>query len=125
MVMTTKKTTSLNISVAESEAKLDPSACHPLVGGEATSALMTRWLILAIYSRNLRITLFQKLLTHEAVKKSSTRIYRSTPYSSPHRISTGTHADHTIIWSQAKLEKMANGGKKLHSGRRGGRKQAQ
>jgi hypothetical protein len=56
MVMTMKKTTSLNISVAESEAKLDASSGHPLVGGEATSTLMTRWLILAIYSRNLRNT---------------------------------------------------------------------
>jgi len=52
MVMPMKKTTSLNISVAESEAKLDASAYHPLVGGEATTALMARWLILAIYFRN-------------------------------------------------------------------------
>ncbi len=28
------------MSVAESEAKLDASACHSLVGGVATSALM-------------------------------------------------------------------------------------
>jgi hypothetical protein len=61
MVMKMKKTTSLNISVAESEVKLDASSCHPFVGGEATSTVMTRWLILAIYCRNLRITLFQKL----------------------------------------------------------------
>jgi hypothetical protein len=61
MVMTMQKTTSLNISVAESEAKLDASSCHPFVGGEATSTLMTRSLILAIYCRNLRIALFQKL----------------------------------------------------------------
>jgi hypothetical protein len=52
MVMTMKKTTSLNISVAESEAELDASPCHPLVGGEATTTLMARWLILAIYFRN-------------------------------------------------------------------------
>jgi len=52
MVMTMKKTTSLNISVAESEARLDASACHPLVGGEARTTLMARWLILAIYFRN-------------------------------------------------------------------------
>jgi hypothetical protein len=52
MMMTEKKTTSLNISVAESEAKLDASACHPLVGGEATTKLMARCLILAIYFRN-------------------------------------------------------------------------
>jgi hypothetical protein len=73
MVMTMKETTSLNISVAESEAKLEASACHPRVGGEATSTLMTRCLILAMCSRNLRRTLFQKLSTHEAVKKSCTR----------------------------------------------------
>ncbi len=97
MVMTMKKTTSLNISVAESEAKLDASSCHPLVGGEATSTLMTRCLILAIYCRNWRITLFQKLSTHEAVKKSSTRIYQSTPYSSSHRISRSIYSDQTII----------------------------
>jgi hypothetical protein len=48
MVMTMKKTTSLNISVAESEAKLDASACRPLVGGEATTTLMARRLIVAI-----------------------------------------------------------------------------
>jgi hypothetical protein len=52
MVMTMKKTASLSISVAESEAKLDASACHPLVGGEAATTLMARWLILAIYFRN-------------------------------------------------------------------------
>jgi hypothetical protein len=40
MAMRLKKTTSLNISVAESEAKLDASACHPVVGGEATTTLM-------------------------------------------------------------------------------------
>jgi hypothetical protein len=96
MVMTMQKTTSLNISVAESEAKLDASSCHPFVGGEATSTLMTRSLILAIYCRNLRIALFQKLWTHKAVKKSSTRIYQSTPYSSPHRISTSPYTQHTI-----------------------------
>jgi hypothetical protein len=73
MVMTMKETTSLNISVAESEAKLEASACHPRVGGEATSTLMTRCLILAMCYRNLRRTLFQKLSTHEAVKKSCTR----------------------------------------------------
>jgi hypothetical protein len=91
MVMTMKKTTSLNNSVAESEAKLEATACHPLVAGEATSTLMTRCLILAICSRNLRRTLFQKLSTLKAVKKYSTRIYQSTPYSSPHRISTSTY----------------------------------
>jgi hypothetical protein len=80
MVMTMKKTTTLNMSVAESEAKLEGSACHPLVGGEATSTLMTRCLILAICSRNLRKTLFQKLSTP----------YQSTPYSSPHRTSIST-----------------------------------
>ncbi len=35
-----KRRSSLDISVAESEAKLDASACHSLVGGIATSALM-------------------------------------------------------------------------------------
>jgi hypothetical protein len=81
MVMTMKKTTSFNISVGESEAKLDANSCHPFVGGEATSTLMTRCLILAIYSRNLRINLFQK---------SSTRIYLH--HTRPHRISTYTKA---------------------------------
>jgi hypothetical protein len=52
MMMTMKKTTCLNISVAESDAKLDASTCHSLVGGEATTTLMARWLILAIYFRN-------------------------------------------------------------------------
>jgi hypothetical protein len=52
MVMPMKKTTSLIISVAESEAKVDASACHPLVGGEATTTPMAGWLILAIYFRN-------------------------------------------------------------------------
>jgi hypothetical protein len=52
MVMTLKKTTSLNISVTASESNVDASACHPLVGGEATTTLMARWLILAIYFRN-------------------------------------------------------------------------
>jgi hypothetical protein len=40
MVMKMKRRSSLDISVAESEAKLDASACHLLVGGVATSALM-------------------------------------------------------------------------------------
>ncbi len=71
MVMTMKKPTTLNMSVAESEAKLEGSACHPLVGGEATSTLMTRCLIPAICSTNLRRTLFQKLSTHKAVKNLS------------------------------------------------------
>jgi hypothetical protein len=97
MVMTMKKTTSLNISVAESEAKLDASACHPLVGGEATTTLMARWLILAIYFRNLRIALFHKLSAEQAVKQPSTRIDQSTTYSSPHGISRSTYTDHTII----------------------------
>jgi len=97
MMMTTKKTTTLNMSVAESEAKLEGSACHPLVGAETTSTLMTRCLILAICSKNLSRTLFHKLSTHEAVKKSSTRNYQYTPYSSPHRISTSTNTTHTII----------------------------
>jgi len=52
MMMTKERTPSLNISLAESEAKLDASACHPFVGGEATSTIMTRCLILAIYCRN-------------------------------------------------------------------------
>jgi hypothetical protein len=82
--------------VAESEAKVDASACHPLVGAKATSTLMTRCLILAICSTNLSRTLFHKLSTHEAVKKSSTKNYQSTPYSSPHRISTSTNTTHTI-----------------------------
>jgi len=68
MVMTMKKTTTLNMSVAESEAKLEGSASHPLVGGEETSTLMTRCIILAICSTNLRRTLPQKLSTHEPVK---------------------------------------------------------
>jgi len=80
MVMTMKKTTSLNISVAESEAKLDASACHPLVGGEARTTLMARWLILAIYLRNLMIALFHKLSAQEAVKQPSARIDQSTPF---------------------------------------------
>ncbi|CAK9198113.1 unnamed protein product [Sphagnum troendelagicum] len=36
MVMKMKRTSSLGISVAESEAKFDALACHPLVGGVAT-----------------------------------------------------------------------------------------
>jgi hypothetical protein len=40
MVMKMTRRSSLDISVAESEAKLDASACHSLVGGVATSALM-------------------------------------------------------------------------------------
>ncbi len=40
MVMKMKRRSSLDISVAESEAKLDPSACDSLVGGVATSAVM-------------------------------------------------------------------------------------
>jgi hypothetical protein len=40
MVMKIKRRSRLDISVAESEAKLDASACHSLVGGVATSALM-------------------------------------------------------------------------------------
>ncbi len=40
MVMKMKRRSSLDISVAESEAKLDASACHSLVGGVATFALM-------------------------------------------------------------------------------------
>jgi hypothetical protein len=97
MVMTMKKTTSLNISVAESEAKLDASACHPLVGGEATTTLMARWLILAIYFRNSRIALFHKLSAEQAVKQPSTRIDQSTPYSSPQGISRSTYTDDTIM----------------------------
>jgi hypothetical protein len=91
MVMTMKKTTSLNISVAESEAKLDASSCHPLVGGEATTTLMARWLILAIYFRNLRIALFHKLSAQQAIKQPSTRIDQSTPYSSPPGIFRSTY----------------------------------
>jgi len=87
MVMRMKKRTSLNISVAESEANLDASSCHPLVGGEATTTLMARWLILAIYFRNLRIALFHKLSAQQAIKQPSTRIDQSTPYSSPPGIS--------------------------------------
>jgi hypothetical protein len=40
MVMKMKRRSSLDISVAESEAKLDASDCHSLVGGVATFALM-------------------------------------------------------------------------------------
>jgi hypothetical protein len=40
MVMKMKRRSSLDISVAESEAKLDVSACHSLVGGVATFAFM-------------------------------------------------------------------------------------
>jgi len=40
MVMKIKRRSSLDISVAESEAKIDPCACDSLVGGVATSALM-------------------------------------------------------------------------------------
>ncbi len=40
MVMKMKRRSSLDISVAESEAKLDASAFHSLVGGVATSSLM-------------------------------------------------------------------------------------
>jgi hypothetical protein len=40
MVIKMKRRSSLDISVAESEAKLDPSACDSLVGGVATSAVM-------------------------------------------------------------------------------------
>ncbi len=40
MVMKMKRTSSLDISVGKSEAKLDASDCHSLVGGVATSALM-------------------------------------------------------------------------------------
>jgi hypothetical protein len=96
MVMTMKKTTSLNISVAESEAKVDASACHPVVGGEAGTTVMARWLIIAIYFRNLRIALFQKLSAEQAVKKPSTRIDQSRPYSCPHGISTSTYTDPTL-----------------------------
>jgi hypothetical protein len=39
MVMKMKRRSSLDISVAESEAKLDANACHSL-GGVATSALV-------------------------------------------------------------------------------------
>jgi hypothetical protein len=49
MVMKMKRRSSLDISVAESEAKLDASACHSLVGGVATSALM----------KLIRATIFQ------------------------------------------------------------------
>jgi len=91
MVMTMKKTTSLNISVAESESNVDASAC--IVGGEATTTLMARWLILSIYFRNFRIALFHKLSAQQAVKQPSTRIDQSTPYSSPHGISRSTYSD--------------------------------
>jgi len=40
MVMKMKRRSSLDISVAESEAKLDARACRSLVGGVATFALM-------------------------------------------------------------------------------------
>jgi hypothetical protein len=40
MVIKINKMSSLDISVAKSEAKLDASACHSLVGGVATSAFM-------------------------------------------------------------------------------------
>jgi hypothetical protein len=40
MVMKMKRRSSLDTSVAKSEAKLDPSACDSLVGGAATSAFM-------------------------------------------------------------------------------------
>ncbi len=40
MVMKMKRRSSLDTSVAESEAKVDASACHSLVGGVARSALM-------------------------------------------------------------------------------------
>jgi hypothetical protein len=40
MVIKMKRTSPLDISVAESEAKLDASACHSLVGGVAMSAVM-------------------------------------------------------------------------------------
>jgi hypothetical protein len=40
MVMKMKRRSSLDISVAESEAKLDASACHSLVVGVAPSPLM-------------------------------------------------------------------------------------
>jgi hypothetical protein len=95
MVMTLKKTTNLNISVAESEAKLDTSACHPVVGGEATTTLMARCLILAIYFRTLRITLLHKLSAQQPVKQPSTGIDQPTPYSSPQGISRSTYTDHT------------------------------
>ncbi len=97
MMMTMNKTASLNISVAESEAKLDASSCHPLVGGEATTTLMARWLILPIYFRNLRIALFHKLSAQQAVNQPSTRINQSTPYSSPNGISRRSCTDHTTI----------------------------
>jgi hypothetical protein len=41
MVTKMKRTSSLDISVEKSEAKLDASACHSLVGGLAVSAFMT------------------------------------------------------------------------------------
>jgi hypothetical protein len=50
MVMKMKRRSSLDIRVAQSEAKFDASGCHPLVGGVAMSAVMK--LILAIYSGN-------------------------------------------------------------------------
>ncbi len=54
MVMKMKRRSSLDISVAESEAKLDASACHSLVGGVATFALMK--LIPAPISKDSRET---------------------------------------------------------------------
>jgi hypothetical protein len=61
---------SLDISGAESEAKPDARACHPLVGAVATSALMK--LILAlISSSNLRN--LAKLPGHLAMKKALTK----------------------------------------------------
>jgi len=50
MAMKMKRRSSLDIRVAESEAKFDASACHPVVGGVATSVVMK--LSLAIYSGN-------------------------------------------------------------------------
>jgi hypothetical protein len=91
-----KQATRVNMRVAKSKAKLEANSCHPLVGGEARPTLMGRCLILAIRSRNWRRTLFQKLSTHEAVKKSSTRNYQSTPYSSLHSISASSYIAHTI-----------------------------
>ncbi len=57
MVMKMKRRSSLDISVAESEAKLDASACHSLVGGVATFALMK--LIPAPISKDSRETVSQ------------------------------------------------------------------
>jgi hypothetical protein len=58
---------------------------------------LARWLLLAIYLRTLKIALLHKLSGQQAVKQPSTRIDHSTPYSSPHRISTNTYTDHTLI----------------------------